>query len=825
MKRPLRTLLKLAGKGERKVVAVFASSPAICHSAVLYVRQGAPGLPVWVFSTAEPLPETTGLCEHVCVRRSALTLLFQAERELWPHWVAIGVATWTGGRGQWPLKLAPLLIPPFRALLLNENGDFFPGSPRRIVNHCGRRVRDALHSCWRRVLDVGEGCWLLVSYHIWRSAPVRRVKDVTAGFALLMASLSLRLVSAVLRWCSFPQQRWFDRLHGSAPLEVVLEPGAGSQIARFGATPKGWDGPKFEAFARSGEARWIVWQDAAGGGPIDDMLPLLDNERTFAVSRQTHFRAWKPMLFPMAPFRTLQPGEASQVLAPLSSTIIVDRRKLLALVVPNASLPGTAWMLLFWKAAAAGWRSYSVGQPSRLREQPDFPMQDTGFLLRFLVNRELRRLGPREPDLARGSIAFAPAHRSAETPSAGRLKVLVISPFLPYPLSHGGAVRMFNLCRALADRVDFILAAMRESQDAIHYDKLHEVFRDVRVVDKDERASHDDRLPEQVRQHQSRGLRALAADLARKWKPGLVQIEYTHLAALRDAVPGVPALLVEHDLTFSLYRQLAEKQDAGDAARREYQRWLEFERHWLGAYDGVWTVSEDDRRSAIDVANRAADRTFTIPNGVDIQRFVPREEPTPAPEIFYVGSFRHLPNVLGFQKLREEVMPRVWSRFPEVRLRVVAGPQHELFWNRFAPRESLRNLDSRIEVHGFVEDLRPLYAKASVVVAPLEVSAGTNIKVLEAMACGKAVVTTPIGCAGLGLDDRRDAWIDADWAAFAASVSELLSNAALRQHAGAHARRTVEQRFSWTAIADCALRSYRALAAQRRPEQVGIERS
>src|SRR5579871_3545204 len=83
------------------------------------------------------------------------------------------------------------------------------------------------------------------------------------------------------------------------------------------------------------------------------MLPLLDDARTFAVSRQTHFRAWKDMLFPMAPFRTLQPDEASQVLAPLSNAVLVERRKLLALGIPRCSLAGTAWMLLCWKAATA----------------------------------------------------------------------------------------------------------------------------------------------------------------------------------------------------------------------------------------------------------------------------------------------------------------------------------------------------------------------------------------------------------------------------------------------------------------------------------------
>jgi glycosyltransferase involved in cell wall biosynthesis len=213
-------------------------------------------------------------------------------------------------------------------------------------------------------------------------------------------------------------------------------------------------------------------------------------------------------------------------------------------------------------------------------------------------------------------------------------------------------------------------------------------------------------------------------------------------------------------------------------------------------------VSEDDRAGAVREGDRALAHTFTVPNGADIERFTPA--PSEGAEIFYVGSFRHLPNTLGFEKLEREVMPRVWERFPEVSLRVVAGPQHEQYWKK-------RALDRRIEMHGFVEDLRPLYARASVVAVPLEVSAGTNIKVLEAMASGRAVVSTPMGCAGLGLEDGSDALIRADWPAFADAVCELLGSAELCERLARKARRTVEERFSWRAIAEGAYGSYRLL--------------
>src|SRR5262249_30630846 len=283
--------------------------------------------------------------------------------------------------------------------------------------------------------------------------------------------------------------------------------------------------------------------------------------------------------------------------------------------------------------------------------------------------RTLRRLGPRDPDLARGCIAAA---RPSSVGDPGRLKVLLVTPFLPYPLSHGGAVRIYNLCRALADRVDFTLVAIREKEDAVDYDKLHEIFAGVHVVDLDQRASSDSRLPKQVRGHQSRAMRALIGDLAQRWRPDVLQLEYTHMASFRDAAPQVLALLVEHDLTYTLYRQLAASKPSAEA-EPEYRRWLRFERHWLRTFEGVWTVSAEDREIVLHEPGRDPGRTFNIPNGVDICRFTPSGEPAQAAEILYVGSFRHLPNVLGFDKLRREIMPRVWQQFSDVRLRVVAG--------------------------------------------------------------------------------------------------------------------------------------------------------
>ncbi|MGO9258257.1 MAG: glycosyltransferase family 4 protein [Bryobacteraceae bacterium] len=830
--RLVRLLLRLTGKGDSKVAVVFGSDPPSCHRAVVHLSKGAMEVPVWVFCTQPPLPQTVPLCEKVLVAANSWALLLAAERQLWNRWVALSVAAWTGERRGWLLKLAPFLTPPFRVLVMNERGDFFAGTPGPVVGHIRRRVRDHAHSMWNRCGDLAHGYWRLASYHVWRSGPVRRVKDEACGLLRLAAAWLLWAGAWLLRMSGNPHRWIFRNLHGDRALTpdyAADDPSEGyatgpsTLVARFCQKRAVWDGEAFEDFARRSDARWILWLERPDAQvEMGDLLPVLESRGTFAASRQSHFRAWKPALLPAAPFRTLQPGEASQVLAPLSNAILVDRSKLLALGVPRCGLAGAAWMLLFWKAAAAGWRSYSLGQERPGREQPDFPLQETSMFLRVMRDGRLRQLAPRQPDLARGNIAFTPALQWNYRPGGTRPRVLLVSPFLPYPLSHGGAVRIYNLCRALGSRVDFILVAMRESHEAVDYAKLHEVFRQVSVVDRDEKPCKEGGLPGQVRQYQSRSMRALIAELARRWKPDALQIEYTHMAGFRDAAPEIPAVLVEHDLTFSLYRQLAEQNPSDRAARREYQRWLAFERHWLKEFDAVWTVSEEDRRAAIGAGERNPQLTYAIANGVDLDRFQPCPQDDGAPpEVLYVGSFRHLPNFLGFEKLRTEIMPRLWKRFPELRLRVVAGPQHDRFRKQFA-RHGGRSaqpfapaLDRRIDVHGFVEDLRPLYTRATVAAVPLEVSAGTNIKVMEAMACGRAVVTTPVGCAGLGLEDGRDALIRADAGAFAEALAELLSDARLRRAMAAQARRTVEERFGWQAIGEAAYQSYLALGSRQ----------
>ena len=133
-------------------------------------------------------------------------------------------------------------------------------------------------------------------------------------------------------------------------------------------------------------------------------------------------------------------------------------------------------------------------------------------------------------------------------------------------------------------------------------------------------------------------------------------------------------------------------------------------------------------------------------------------------------------------------------------LHVIAGMRHEYFLDFYKDRTTLDLRHPRIEVDGFVADVRPAYERAAIVIAPLIASAGTNIKILEAMAMGKAIVSTPAGVNGLDLDPG-DAIVTATAEEMAAAIRDLIGNPSRRRALESHARETAERRFSWDAIA------------------------
>ena len=212
------------------------------------------------------------------------------------------------------------------------------------------------------------------------------------------------------------------------------------------------------------------------------------------------------------------------------------------------------------------------------------------------------------------------------------------------------------------------------------------------------------------------------------------------------------------------------------------------------------SVPSRDQRERL--VNRQS-RFHTIPNGVDLARFTPEPEPD-AQNLLFIGSFRHFPNVRAYQFFVEQVWPLLENQHPEIRTTVVAGPDPHLYWPHPSP-------DARINLRGFTADVRPLYVAANLVLIPTVVSAGTNLKALEAMAMQRAIVSTSSGVAGLGLEHGRSVWIADTPHEFAAAIIRLLSDADLRATLGTNARNIAVAKYGWPALAELQTKLWRSL--------------
>jgi glycosyltransferase involved in cell wall biosynthesis len=193
-------------------------------------------------------------------------------------------------------------------------------------------------------------------------------------------------------------------------------------------------------------------------------------------------------------------------------------------------------------------------------------------------------------------------------------------------------------------------------------------------------------------------------------------------------------------------------------------------------------------------------RSSVIGNGVDLARFCPEPE-RPGQRLIFIGSFRHFPNVEAYRFFAGEIWPLLRDKFPQLELTVVCGADHLTYWRAFTDTPEPAP-DPRIRLLGFVADVRPLYVEANLVVVPTTVSAGTNVKVLEAMAMQRAVISTTSGCAGLGLLHGHSVWVADTPEAFAAGVATLLCDAERRAQIARSAYAHAQRNFDWWSLGE-----------------------
>jgi len=382
--------------------------------------------------------------------------------------------------------------------------------------------------------------------------------------------------------------------------------------------------------------------------------------------------------------------------------------------------------------------------------------------------------------------------------------ILVATPYLPFPLAHGGAVRMYNLMRRAAQDFDQVLLSFSGDPRAAPPELLDICSEVVLVKRPGTHLLPSSSRPEIVEEFDSPAFHVALRQTIRKWKPALVQIEFTQMAQYAADCRPAKTILVEHDVTLDLYQQLLAQGDDWEL-RRQLEKWVRFETAAWGEVDRVVVMSEKDRALITGHA-----QPVCLPNGVDLERYRPTAAAPEPRRLLFLGSFAHLPNVLAVDFFLREVWPLL-QKMEGATLHIIAGARHQYYLDRYRDRVQPDLAQRGVEVEDFVADVRPAYRRATLVVAPLLASAGTNIKIMEAMAMGKAIVSTAAGINGLDLNPGVDVMIANTGAEMAQAILDLLADPARRQDMERAARLTVEHAFDWDVIAQRQKQMYEEL--------------
>jgi len=381
-----------------------------------------------------------------------------------------------------------------------------------------------------------------------------------------------------------------------------------------------------------------------------------------------------------------------------------------------------------------------------------------------------------------------------------------LTPYLPYPLDHGGAVRIFNLLRHLADACDITLLTLTDSPPAPEtLEALRPYCQAVQTFPRiNQRRSYSPRLaPPAVFLDDVPELHRVVQGLQAQTPFDILQIEYPSMAQYLAYRQHSATLLTELDVTYlSCYRRFRLERSWPLKLRRflGFITFFYYEMRQLPRFDTVIAMSDYDRQVLQRWLPHLA--IEVIPNGVDCTYFAPRHQPAAEKTLLFVGNFRHPPNVDATLFLIAQVWPELRQSFPTLRL-VIVGPE--------PPPEVQVAADTRLIVTGRVDDVRDYYAQADAMIVPLRFGSGTRLKILEAFATGVPVISTALGIEGIQAEPKRHFLQAETPQAFVQQVGRLLSDIALREQLACNARRLVEARYDWKVLAEQQMALYMRL--------------
>ena len=395
------------------------------------------------------------------------------------------------------------------------------------------------------------------------------------------------------------------------------------------------------------------------------------------------------------------------------------------------------------------------------------------------------------------------------------MRIININPLPPYPLVTGGHIRAYALLDRLRQRHDVtvlsfqrsaaegeavrVLAARGWNVHSVPFARFHPTRPESWPVLIRHLRARLGPQPAAVVNWDQPQMHTVLAEMT--GHADVIHAEYSYLAPYLRSFwrpPGSrskrPALITTAHDVYSI--TLARQADllASCRSRTRLQRTASQFSHYeaqLGDWmDGILAMSEVDAAALRRLNPQATIKV--IPNGVDTKELQPGPMNREGRHLLFLGSPLHPPNLDAAAWLLTAIWPAIYQRRPDASLTLV---------NMDVPTiRSLASGQPGVSITGQVSDVVPYYRHADICVTPIRAGSGTRLKILEAMALGVPVVSTPIGIEGIEASPGREAIVAEDVEVFAGAVVALLADADRRTQVVAAARRLVETHYDWDQI-------------------------
>lgn len=377
------------------------------------------------------------------------------------------------------------------------------------------------------------------------------------------------------------------------------------------------------------------------------------------------------------------------------------------------------------------------------------------------------------------------------------MKLLFVTPYIPYPPSFGGSVRIYNLARELARRNEVSILTFAETEGMGDPQGLKPFCREVICVPRDvggkrwrQLASLFSRRSFQIAFHHNAAMQRAIDETVARLDIEAVIVEFSQMTGFR--FPASAALILdEHNVEYDLLARMAEQ---GSPPRRLFNR-LEvrkFRKEELRAVGAaVLTLVTSERDRDLLARNVPGLNAAVVTNGVDIDYFSRPDGPRKPHTAVFVGATHYFPNEDGVLFFIHEVLDRILAEVPDFKLTVVGGNP---------PPSLTGEVSDHVEVTGFVDDVRPYMWQASVFVVPLRMGGGTRFKVVEALAAETPVVSTRLGSEGIPVTSGEEVLLADEPAAFADAVIRVLRDDTLGRRLSARGLDFVKTHFDWRVV-------------------------